>query len=39
MRLARIATVTGNGDRIVRLESGAELPVGRRFAPNLDAST
>ena len=35
---SRIATVTGNGDKTVRLAGGAELPVGRRFSPNLDAS-
>jgi DNA-binding LytR/AlgR family response regulator len=35
---SRIAAVTGNGDKMVRLDGGAELPVGRRFAPNLDAS-
>jgi DNA-binding LytR/AlgR family response regulator len=34
---ARIASVTGNGDKLIRLDGGAELPVGRRFAPNLDA--
>ena len=32
---ARIAAVTGNGDKLVRLDGGAELPVGKRFAPNL----
>jgi hypothetical protein len=31
----RIEAVTGNGDQIVRLSSGAELPVGRRYAANL----
>jgi len=32
----RIANILGtNGDRIVRLASGAELPVGRAFAANL----
>ena len=32
----KIAGVTGsNGDRIVRLGCGVELPVGRAFAPNL----
>jgi hypothetical protein len=35
---SRIAMVAGNGDKIVRLAGGAELPVGRRFASNLDAS-
>ena len=35
---SRIATVSGNGDKMVRLDGGAELPVGRRFAANLDAS-
>jgi hypothetical protein len=32
----RVGGVVGNGDRRVRLSSGIELPVGRRFAPNLD---
>ena len=32
----RIAAVIGsNGDRIVKLTCGAELPIGRAFAPNL----
>ena len=32
----RIANILGtNGDRIVQLASGAELPVGRAFAANL----
>ena len=34
---ARILAVVGNGDQSVRLSSGVELPVGRRFAPNLTA--
>ena len=32
----RVGGVVGNGDRRVRLSNGIELPVGRRFAPNLD---
>lgn len=32
----RIAAVKGsNGDRVVKLEGGAELPIGRRYAANL----
>ncbi len=31
----RIDAVTGNGDQIVRLSGGAQLPVGRRYAVNL----
>lgn len=33
---SRIAAVRGNGEQIVRLGNGTELPVGRRFATNLD---
>ena len=32
---SRIAAVRGNGEKMVRLDDGSELPVGRRFAPNL----
>ena len=32
---ARVAAVTSNGERMVRLRNGAELPVGRRYAANL----
>lgn len=32
----RVAALLGNGDRRVRLLDGSELPVGRRFAPNLE---
>lgn len=36
----RIAAVSGtNGDRVVRLNGGAELPVGRAFARNLSRSS
>ncbi|HEX6219276.1 MAG TPA: LytTR family DNA-binding domain-containing protein [Sphingomicrobium sp.] len=31
----RIVGVRGNGEKFVRLEGGLDLPVGRRFAPNL----
>ncbi len=31
----QIATVTGNGDPMVRLKGGCELPVGRAYASNL----
>lgn len=31
----RVTAVSGNGDRMVRLTDGAELPVGRRYAANL----
>ena len=31
----RIAAVRGNGEKVVRLADGAELPVGKRYAPNL----
>lgn len=34
----RIGSVLGNGDKRVRLSNGTELPVGRRFAPNLERS-
>lgn len=33
---SRIVAVRGNGERIVQLDNGSELPVGRRFATNLD---
>src|SRR5205085_4046754 len=36
---SRIEAVTGNGDKMVRLRGGSELPVGRRFAPNLADQT
>ncbi len=32
---AQIIAIVGNGDKHVRLANGTELPVGRRFAPNL----
>lgn len=32
---ARIAAVVGNGERLVRLVGGQEIPVGRRFSCNL----
>jgi len=31
----RIMSVRGNGEKVVRLADGSELPVGRRYAPNL----
>jgi hypothetical protein len=34
----RIAAVRGNGEKVVRLADGAELPVGKRFATNLLAA-
>ncbi|HET7708271.1 MAG TPA: LytTR family DNA-binding domain-containing protein [Sphingomicrobium sp.] len=34
---SRNAAVRGNGEQIVKLGDGTELPVGRRFAPNLQA--
>jgi DNA-binding LytR/AlgR family response regulator len=33
----QIVAIVGNGDKHVRLANGTELPVGRRFAPNLPA--
>ena len=33
----RISAVRGNGEKMVRLDDGSELPVGRRFATNLAA--
>lgn len=34
----KIAAVRGNGEKVVRLADGAELPVGKRFATNLLAA-
>ena len=34
----RISAVRGNGEKVVRLADGAELPVGKRFATNLLAA-
>ncbi|HVH37282.1 MAG TPA: LytTR family DNA-binding domain-containing protein [Sphingomicrobium sp.] len=36
---SRILSVRGNGEKIVRLADGSELPVGRRYAPNLGKHT
>ena len=34
----RVASIVGNGDKLVRLANGIELPVGRRFASNIERS-
>jgi hypothetical protein len=34
----KIAAIRGNGEKVVRLADGAELPVGKRFATNLLAA-